>query len=367
MMDILSVAATKHAAASTTVNPAIVDTSVFRDFTKPMPPYRCCANYYESANPVCRYNCSTVVNYVQDSNIVKDWKRCLYPKVSTGLGGFKVCAADSYSSATCSWVVPAGVTKAQFQLWGAGGVTNQVCCCSVTPFGVSGAYQLVTMNVTPGETIVLNSGCNCSNNNSQSCINACGSSSSYICKASEFTFFASGGFSDGSPMAADYGSYSKLAYQQCMFNACDNVITNKPSTSSPTNFGWCTQPETTVRAIVPMSYASHVTWGDITTADRVKTTRNVTQYGVNGLWGALNYLCHGDPNSALFSAPSVGFDGCVYAFSITTSSCSGCQRGVAQGYPYVPGHGGSPTIMAGGSTCYGDWGRMGMICVTCIR
>lgn len=45
------------------------------------------------------------------------------PGLTGASQGFKVCdvSAQFNCGATCSWTVPAGVTRARFQLWGAGG------------------------------------------------------------------------------------------------------------------------------------------------------------------------------------------------------------------------------------------------------
>ena len=77
----------------------------------------------------------------------------------------KVCDANwkyGYGPATCTWTVPAGATRAKFQVWGAGMGSNPGCCCGGTPSGENGAYSQMTINVTPGHTYTICAGCSCS-------------------------------------------------------------------------------------------------------------------------------------------------------------------------------------------------------------
>ena len=94
-------------------------------------------------------------------DIVKSWKKYLAPEVKTLTNGFKVCDTSGYFRCgnSCTWVVPAGVTKAQFQLWGPGGGTSGQCCCGGSPFGPSGAYMVASLTVTPGDSYTICSGC----------------------------------------------------------------------------------------------------------------------------------------------------------------------------------------------------------------
>ena len=82
------------------------------------------------------------------------------------LDGFKVCDASGSEAsnqmrcgATCSWVVPPGVTTARFQAWGAGAGSHNMCCCGGGMWGGSGAYASVIFPVTPGATYTICSGC----------------------------------------------------------------------------------------------------------------------------------------------------------------------------------------------------------------
>jgi hypothetical protein len=75
-----------------------------------------------------------------------------------------LCCGDFYSGyyrcgATGNWVVPAGVSRATFQLWGAGSGSSQNCCCGGSPAGINGAYALAVVDVCPGEVFCWCAGC----------------------------------------------------------------------------------------------------------------------------------------------------------------------------------------------------------------
>lgn len=75
--------------------------------------------------------------------------------------GFKVCAANLTSGACCQWTVPAGVTRARFQIWGAGAGALSGCCCGGSINGTTGAYASVIIPVVPGCQYTLCAGCAC--------------------------------------------------------------------------------------------------------------------------------------------------------------------------------------------------------------
>lgn len=96
-----------------------------------------------------------------------------------------------------SWTVPAGVTCATFEIWGAGGAGSPSCCCTCTGGspGSGGAYSLKTIPVTPGSSysiVVGQGGCGnmCYYNG-----NACGCCGfpTYVTGASLTNFCAEGG------------------------------------------------------------------------------------------------------------------------------------------------------------------------------
>ena len=61
--------------------------------------------------------------------------------------------------ATCTWTVPAGTSKAQFQIWGAGANGTGAECCGFGLPGANGAYASIIIDVTPGDEYSLVAGC----------------------------------------------------------------------------------------------------------------------------------------------------------------------------------------------------------------
>jgi len=65
--------------------------------------------------------------------------------------GGAVCASACQNFAHITmWCVPAGISTAKFQIWGAGGYSEGSTSCGFTPAGGSGAYAEKTVSVTPG-------------------------------------------------------------------------------------------------------------------------------------------------------------------------------------------------------------------------
>ena len=66
------------------------------------------------------------------------------------------------TSVNCSWIVPAGVTEASFEVWGGGGSGTISCCCyclyRCSMPGTSGGYSLKTIPVTAGDTYITCAG-----------------------------------------------------------------------------------------------------------------------------------------------------------------------------------------------------------------
>lgn len=61
---------------------------------------------------------------------------------------------------SCSWVVPAGVTSATFEIWGGGGAGGPMCCCYCgnSTSGHGGGFSMKTVTTTPGDTYTVVAG-----------------------------------------------------------------------------------------------------------------------------------------------------------------------------------------------------------------
>jgi hypothetical protein len=114
------------------------------------------------------------------------WKLGL-PTLMEGATGCVVVSCANFSCCSgnaCNWTVPAGVTEAQFQLWGGGATGHAACCCGGAPQGAHGTYMIVQKQVTAGHVYCLCAGgasqqCCCSNHN------PCDGCCSFVCSSSD--------------------------------------------------------------------------------------------------------------------------------------------------------------------------------------
>lgn len=306
------------------------------------------------------YTATTTTN-PQCPQIVIDWKCYLTPYVNTICPGFKVCDTSGFyrCGAVCTWTVPAGVTRVQFQIWGPGSSTSSNCCCGGAPFGASGAYAMVQMNVTAGNVYCLCAGCAYCCYASQTTPGLVGAPS-FVCGPGLF-FCADSGASCYDQWAQDirasgYGQGSTgcgVPY----FDGCS------ASSCSGWNFCWDTSADDTV-----ICHAfSRQTWNVICAG----TGRCLCCWGLNGVWPHITIGSSGITTGTFTVAPPVfGFECCMCIESATGTTCQGCNRapGIGPGpLMCIPGAGGFGGWVNGGcNACGGDSGRMGMVCVTCI-
>lgn len=302
------------------------------------------------------------------------------PATGTEYAGFKVCATNFYGSTpACTWTVPAGVTRARFQIWGAGGRSGSGCCCGGSTWGGNGAYASIIIPVTAGCQYVLTAGCACTTPILWNQNGGGRSQSSSVTGYGLANFCAMGG--------ADAAHWCFMAYDQgttqrfngccrwasadcfaaggcicngqndfCFANSCSSCGCIGFSCSNTTKFYGCSTLAFNSSTIDKM-YGSHVA-------------------GIVGLNGSMcfdtNFYGYG------YAAP-------VYGYSSEATDCLSFQNGYTcgglccnhAGYNYrrYPGAGGTMSALFGGCTamcdpsgniasCGGDIGRSGMVCVT---
>jgi hypothetical protein len=288
--------------------------------------------------------------------VVQDWSRLLNPLVTIDPNGFKVCNGDGQfrCNACCLWTVPAGATRAQFQLWGPGGGTSNNCCCGGAPFGPSGAYVVVQMDVVPGQSYTLCSGCAvccCASQTTPGgqgsptfvtgtglCVCAEGGNPCYCCWNRDIN---SGTCGCAIPAVGQGGA------DFCAAHGC-----------SGWNFCWDTGGDDTT-----VCHAfSYVTWN----VSCAGTGRNLLCYGMNGLWPYMKIGPNLNSGTLSVSTPVFGFESCVRQESWDSGgTCHGHCRHASQGFLQIPGAGGYASRVFGGcNACGGDYGRMGMVCVS---
>ena len=281
----------------------------------------------------------------------------LIPGLTGASQGFKVCDGNSQFNcgASCSWTVPAGVTRARFQLWGAGGGGALARCCGGSPFGSTGAYASVIIPVTAGDSYTICSGCafccfscNSNYNSFQGRVPGC---PSFVTGTGLCNFCANGGQGRLGNWMAAYGRTNTNRLGFINYNSAGPCFCCMGSHYCFNN-----------------SCATCGAIGYVPGAAYFGTTTSATApsivYGIRGMWPSIcfntdhhGYQCH---------PPIYGFESTSQcALSWTSTCCAGGFR-AACGYLQIPGAGSYASTTMGGCTCSqcGDMGRMGMVCVT---
>ena len=273
--------------------------------------------------------------------------------------GFKVCGADGTTGlfmsegADCTWTVPAGVTCARFQLWGAGsGSGSGGRCCSISPYGGTGAYASVIIPVTPGSDYTIHSGCAirvCA-----FCTQACqrpDGDKSFVQGPGLSNFCAEGGIGElGKWMTCIGRSTVSSCYfgSKCSF-CCGYAICGAGS------FGCWSATGRGVCCILPFTPAANY-FG------------NSNVGAVHGIRGMFSALCSCGNNNAICVChpPIYGFLSESQCTRRLGQICCGSPWQACCGQMRVPGAGAAAALACGGSNqMYGDCsGRFGMVCVS---
>ena len=284
------------------------------------------------------------------------------PRMTAPTGGVIVCDASGYyrCGASCSWTVPVGITCAEFMLWGPGGGSGTNCCCGGAPFAPSGAFALVAKPVIAGEVYVLCAGCAYCCYATQTTPGMQGSPS-YV-TGTGFTGFCAEG---GRPCVCEWRASLPgpggnpgwgLTFpggSSCQFPSGNNC---GPESCSGWSFCWD-------------GVADSMTVQDFSFSCTTKFYGTATGGTIYGLAGMYPKIVLSESLCGTTTAPPVfGFDNttqCTYCWN--GSTCAGCNFGwLTGGIPRLgnPGSGGYASSVYGGcNACYGDSGRMGMVCV----
>lgn len=313
-------------------------------------------DYFTSPQPAGYPYVTATSSSPTNPQIRQDWARLLTPLITPGSNGFKVCevAGCFRCGASCTWTVPVGVTRARFQLWGPGGGTSQNCCCGGAPFGPSGAWTTVQLDVTAGDSYTLCAGC------------------AVCCCATQTTPGGQGGptfvTGPGLCVCAQGGNPCYCCWNQdIQSGTCGCAIPSLGAGGgdgcaahgcSGWNFCWDSGNDNTT---VCHAY-SRDTWR-VTCAG---TGRNLVCYGVNGVWPFMKIGTDLNTDTCSISPPVFGFENCMCVESWQSGgTCHGHCRHATQGFLQIPGAGGYASRVFGGcNACGGDHGRMGMVCVS---
>lgn len=283
----------------------------------------------------------------------------IIPKIPTPVSQICVYDAGTYFRAggTCTWTVPAGITKARFELWGAGAGSQSGICCGHGPTGNSGAYASVCMTVTPGNAYVLCAGA------ANSTLSYCGVS----CDISGCPSFVTG---TGLTNFCANGGCANLLYTMCQLGNPTAVANTKWAGQgyggSQSGIGICGSGYGAT--CQPGSQPIGVLRRDFLAAESFfGTATNATVYGLKSqnVGMQINSSMYGCTCTYSLPLPN-GTMSPIQCDSFSSGTCCG-SRGVqaCSGYGLIPGHGGWYTHIMGGNTgMYGDWGRTGMVKVS---
>ena len=272
-------------------------------------------------------------------------------------GGLKVCDGTGYyrCNCSCNWTVPSGVTKARFQLWGAGGGANRgPCCCAHTPFGSTGAYASVIIPVTAGWTYCMCTGCAyCCYAYSQSGAHRLNGCQTWVSGCHFCNFCADGGQGGLGTWMSMRGNFCVCRVAAAQNDQCGGQICYQGG-------DWCfTGPNFGEICNVPGSHTS----GSLCDI-QCPTFENVI-YGIRGIWPSMCF--NSDHYGWEMHAPVYGFETATRCCPCYTSgnccgyACSAWQNSCLR----YPGAGGFASHAMGGGTGHcGDVGKFGMVCVS---
>lgn len=307
-------------------------------------------SFYESSqDPGYPYGQGAAATGGTGIQVVDEWLQVLTPLVKTNQSnGFKVCdtSGNFRCGQNCNWTVPSGVSRVQFQIWGPGAGTSGSQCCMAAPFGPSGAYMVVELDVSPGETYCMCAGC-------AYCCCASRGSTPGICGGPSWVR------GSGLCMCADSGqSCVNLWNDDTGFDmCCQCYVPVEGGGCSATMCDWSFCYDTSNDNGKIDHAFSQATWY-LNCADN---NRNVTAYGLNGLW-PYHELTDGKRGCTV-STPVFGFEDCVCSFLYCNACCSSPLAN--EGFLQIPGAGGyANSTMDDGCCTNGDHGRMGMVCIS---
>lgn len=277
-----------------------------------------------------------------------------FPLITSPVGC--LCVYDSGSGflrcgANCTWVVPGGVTTAQFQIWGAGGGSGSGCCCGGAPFGAIGAFATVVLSVTPGDSYTLCAGCAycCYVSRAQHDLASC---PSYVTGTGLTNFCAMGGFA-GTFRRMQVSGKTNCRYQNVICTDSGPCICNVGT-------DYCFTNSCATCGYIPFIADPQQTWYGTATGSIVFGMPSVLG---SGCFDTNNYGYHEHP-PVIGPCHTAQPNSCC-CFPFDSSTCGGCCCAVSTGIMVYPGAGGFAThIMGGCNTKCGDAGRGGMVRVT---
>lgn len=284
------------------------------------------------------------------------------PQGSGWTGGIKVCdATGNYRcGSNCTWTVPAGITCARFQLWGAGSGSGPAYSYGDSPFGSTGAYASAIIPVSTGDIFCMCGGCAyCCYGTSDANSRQAGCAS-YVTGPGFCFFCAEGGEGNGHNWMAQLGKceMSRLTTPCCSSSGgcwcnCGGSMCNQ---------GVCAVCQGPIEFVPGSMYNGCLTCPSIYTEDNFN--ENAIVYGIRGIWPR---YCTDSNKYGWNQHPP------IYGFEMLTQCCPSWSSGNCCGWfcnarDYgclrYPGAGGWSSH---GWSMYGpcaDVGKFGMVCLS---
>ena len=282
--------------------------------------------------------------------------------------GFKVCCTGNTAQTTqwqcgcsCTWTVPAGVTCAKFQMWGAGSGSGGGQYCGGSSYGSTGAYAMVRIPVKAGCSYTLCAGCAyccMPSTNSQGRVQGC---PSYVDGYGLLRVCAEGGVGSKVNWQGNVGSFNMYKQTSACCGDSGSCICNQGT-------NYCFDNSCAI-CQGPIDYTPGSGYcGCVTHPDAYTSLENVANmgivYGIPGIWPKICY----DTNHYGWQqhAPIFCFaDETKCCYSWSSGTCCGRQCQGCCGYMQVPGAGGwASNVMGGNNGLCGDMGKGGMVCVS---
>lgn len=258
-------------------------------------------------------------------------------------------------TSSCTFVVPSGVSKVQFDAWGPGAFAPGATCCGGSPWGSSGAFMSVQLEVTPGDSYCLTAGC------------------SMCCSAQAYPNYTCMNHSWGTPtclegpglcnVRVEAGNQKGVAQIWLRGHSDGGFFVNQCRGNLVGGSGqcWCNSGY----HCYDNSCATCGVLGGVASLSRVHgCTCKGFMYKIPGLFGP---YCLDTNNYGYYQAPPVPlFAECSQVcFNFTSNSCGGCNcSGTTSPFMKMPGQGGHAVHVMGGCCICGARGNMGAVRIT---
>lgn len=304
------------------------------------------------------------VNCIEPQLLVNPAQTSLWSCIPTGSGwtaGLTICGDDGatgqYMSQgkDCNWIVPVGATCARFQIWGAGGgAGGGGNCCSLSPYGSTGAYVSVIIPVTSGDIYCVHTGCaprTCAYCTYQS--QRPDGDKSFVAGPGLCNVCATGGFGELGYWMTCLGRHaaSSCYWGSKCYTCCGFAVCAQGSFAcwSATGVGVC--------CILPYTPG----------APYFGSSPRGGVYGLKGMFSSAGHGAAGSGNvmTCVCHPPVYGWENSTCCNMYLCVQCCGAAYQACCGYNRVPSAGASPSMGCGGATgIYGDCsGRFGMVCI----